>query len=118
MAANKELPREPTVPPRSGFVGTFLLAGCLTMASTAPIGSIASDAVGWSPFDLSPCGSIEPVYNAISITEMAAEKNAATLLSLIRHGAVQPDAIWELKTQALKKSGLLNLCRSEQRLML
>ena len=27
MAANKELPREPTVPPRSGFVGTFLLAG-------------------------------------------------------------------------------------------
>ena len=25
-------------------------------------------------------GSIEPVYNAVSITEMAAEKNAATLL--------------------------------------
>ena len=31
MAAIKELPREPTVPPRSGFVGTFLLAGCLTL---------------------------------------------------------------------------------------
>ena len=29
MAVNKELPREPTVPPRGGFVGTFLLAGCL-----------------------------------------------------------------------------------------
>ena len=29
MAAIKKLPREPTVPPRSGFVGTFLLAGCL-----------------------------------------------------------------------------------------
>ena len=29
MAAIEELPREPTVPPRSGFVGTFLLAGCL-----------------------------------------------------------------------------------------
>ena len=29
MAANKELPREPTAPPRGGFVGTFLLAGCL-----------------------------------------------------------------------------------------
>ena len=27
---NKGLPRESTVPPRSGFVGTFLLAGCLT----------------------------------------------------------------------------------------
>ena len=29
MATIKELPREPTVHPRSGFVGTFLLAGCL-----------------------------------------------------------------------------------------
>jgi len=33
IAVNKELPREPTVPPRSGFVGTFLLAGCLNTAS-------------------------------------------------------------------------------------
>ncbi len=33
MAANKELPREPTVPPRSGFVGTFLLAGCLSSST-------------------------------------------------------------------------------------
>ena len=36
MATNKELPREPTVPPRSGFVGTFLLSGCLMARSSYP----------------------------------------------------------------------------------
>ena len=48
---------------------------------------------------------------AVGLTRYEAEN--AFSLSLVRHGAVQPDAIWELKTQALKKSGLLNLCRSE-----
>ncbi len=48
---------------------------------------------------------------AVGLTRYEAEN--AFSLSLVRHGAVQPDAIWELKTQALKKSGLLSLCRSE-----
>ena len=48
---------------------------------------------------------------AVGLTRNEAEN--AFSLSLVRHGSVQPEAIWELKTQALKKSGLLNLCRSE-----
>ena len=48
---------------------------------------------------------------AVGLTRYEAEN--AFSLSLVRHGAVRPEAIWELKTQALKKSGLLSLCRSE-----
>ena len=48
---------------------------------------------------------------AVGLTRYEAEN--AFSLSLVRHGSVQPEAIWELKTQALKKSGLLSLCRSE-----
>ena len=48
---------------------------------------------------------------AVGLTRYEAEN--AFSLSLVRNGAVQQEAIWELKTQALKKSGLLNLCRSE-----
>ncbi len=63
--------------------------------------------------DEMPTGNmLESVLDAaVGLTRYEAEN--AFSLSLIRHGAVQPDAIWELKTQALKKSGLLNLCRSE-----
>lgn len=39
------------------------------------------------------------------------ETEGAFSLSLVRHGAVQPDTIWELKSQTLKKSGLLQLHR-------
>ena len=42
MAVDKALPREPTAPPRSGFVGTFLLAGCLMMGSCAFLMPVAS----------------------------------------------------------------------------
>ena len=48
---------------------------------------------------------------AVGLTRYEAEN--AFSLSLVRHGSVKPEAIWELKTQALKKSGLLSLCRSE-----
>ena len=63
--------------------------------------------------DEMPTGNmLESVLDAaVGLTRYEAEN--AFSLSLIRHGAVQPDAIWELKTQALKKSGLLSLCRSE-----
>ncbi len=63
--------------------------------------------------DEMPTGNmLESVLDAaVGLTRYEAEN--AFSLSLIRHGAVQPEAIWELKTQALKKSGLLSLCRSE-----
>jgi len=41
------------------------------------------------------------------------EAEAAFSLSLVRHGRVQADAIWELKAGMLKKSGLLSLHRSD-----
>ena len=40
------------------------------------------------------------------------EAENAFSLSLVRHNHVRADSIWELKTQALKKSGLLSLNRS------
>jgi len=40
------------------------------------------------------------------------EAENAFSLSLVRHGQVRAHAIWELKTQSLKKSGLLSLCRT------
>ena len=43
------------------------------------------------------------------------EAEAAFSLSLIRQGAIRPDAIWELKSQSLKKNGLLQLHRGSER---
>ncbi|HJN08224.1 MAG TPA: AAA family ATPase [Pirellulaceae bacterium] len=42
------------------------------------------------------------------------EAEGAFSLSLVRHGRITPDAVWELKTQALKKSGLLTLHRGAE----
>ena len=39
------------------------------------------------------------------------EAEGAFSLSIVRHGNIRPDAIWELKSQTLKKSGLLQLHR-------
>jgi hypothetical protein len=39
------------------------------------------------------------------------EAENAYSLSLVRHGKLVPEAVWDLKTQALKKSGLLTLHR-------
>ena len=39
------------------------------------------------------------------------EAEGAFALSLVRHGRLDPESVWELKTQALKKSGLLTLHR-------
>lgn len=47
---------------------------------------------------------------AAGLTRMEAEN--AFSLSLVRNGAVQTDAIWDLKTSGLKKSGLVELHRS------
>jgi SpoVK/Ycf46/Vps4 family AAA+-type ATPase len=43
------------------------------------------------------------------------EAEGAFSLSLVRHGRLEPDSTWELKTQALKKSGLLTLHRGGER---
>lgn len=40
------------------------------------------------------------------------EAEAAYSLSLVRHARLEPDAVWELKSRALTKSGLLTLHRS------
>src|SRR5262249_54569369 len=37
------------------------------------------------------------------------EVENAYALSLVRHGRLAPDVLWEMKTQALKKSGLVSL---------
>ena len=53
---------------------------------------------------------LETVLDAATgLTRLEAEN--AFSLSLVRHGRITSDVIWELKTQTLKKSGLLQLCR-------
>ncbi len=39
------------------------------------------------------------------------EAEGAFSLSLVRHGTIRPESVWELKSQMLKKSGLLQLHR-------
>jgi len=43
------------------------------------------------------------------------ESEGAFSLSLVRHGTIRPDSIWELKAGMLKKSGLLQLHRGGER---
>ncbi len=49
---------------------------------------------------------------AAGLTRMEAEN--AFSLSLVRHGQVMPDVVWELKTQTLKKAGSLELHRGQE----
>ena len=42
------------------------------------------------------------------------EAEAAFSLSLVRHGRLTPDALWEIKSGMLKKSGLLQLHRGQE----
>jgi hypothetical protein len=57
---------------------------------------------------------LQPVLDAsCGLTRNEAEN--AYSLSLVRHGHLQADTIWELKTQQLKKSGLLTLHRGSER---
>ena len=56
---------------------------------------------------------LETVLDAAAgLTRMEAEN--AFSLSLVRHGCVTPDAVWEMKTQTLKKSGSLELHRGRE----
>jgi ATPase family associated with various cellular activities (AAA) len=67
--------------------------------------SIASE-----PGELPDGEAREAVLDAAAgLTRFEAE--GAYSLSLVRHGRVNPDVLWELKCQTLKKSGLLTLHR-------
>lgn len=57
---------------------------------------------------------LAPVLDATAgLTRFEAE--GAYSLSLVRHGQLRAETIWDLKTQQLKKSGLLSLHRGSER---
>ncbi len=64
------------------------------------------------PGELPADQALQAVLDASAgLTRYEAEN--AFSLSLVRHNQVRADSIWELKTQTLKKSGLLSLSRSQ-----
>ena len=50
--------------------------------------------------------------SAAGLTRLEAEN--AFSLSLVRHGRIEPDAVWELKAGMLKKSGLMRLYHGDE----
>lgn len=79
-------------------------------------GQLAEIASGIATEDAElPEGSeLETVLDAASgLTRHEAEN--AFSLSLVRHSRITPPAVWELKSQMLKKSGLLTLHRGSER---
>jgi len=59
-------------------------------------------------------GQLDAVLDAAAgLTRYEAE--GAFSLSLVRHQAVRPEAVWELKSQMLKKSGLMSLHSGHER---
>ena len=66
--------------------------------------------VATEPGELPEGGDLDAVLDAAAgLTRFEAEN--ACSLSLVRHGRLAPDVLWELKAGALKKSGLLALHR-------
>ena len=66
--------------------------------------------IAMEPGELPEGDELGLVLDAASgLTRMEAEN--AFSLSLVRHGRLAPESLWELKTGALKKSGLLTLHR-------
>jgi hypothetical protein len=64
--------------------------------------------------DLPQGDALDTVLDAAAgLTRFEAE--GAFSLSIVRHGSIRPDTIWELKSQTLKKSGLLQLYRGGER---
>src|SRR5207302_2023622 len=66
--------------------------------------------IATEPGDLPEGEDLGMVLDAAGGVPRVAAENAFSL-SLVRHGKVTPETLWELKTQALKKSGLLTLHR-------
>ena len=71
-------------------------------------GGIVLRALGMVAREGGASGELQTVLDAASgLTRMEAEN--AFSLSLVRNERITADAVWELKTQTLKKSGLLSL---------
>src|SRR3982750_1951519 len=67
-------------------------------------------ALATEPGELPEGDGLEAVLDAAAgLTRMEAEN--ALSLALVRHGRLEPGVLWDLKTAALKKSGLLGLHR-------
>lgn len=70
--------------------------------------------IATEPGELPEGSELETILDAASgLSRFEAE--GAFSLSLVRQGQIAPAAIWELKTQTLKKSGLLTLHRGAER---
>src|SRR5215467_6052131 len=75
---------------------------------------IAREMTSDSPEDMPQGEDLQRVLDAAAgLTRSEAEGSFA--LSLTRHNALRPESIWELKAQALSKSGLCELYRGEPR---
>ena len=80
----------------------------------AQLERIARELTSDSPDDLPQGESLQRVLDAAAgLTRYEAE--GAFALSLTRHNALRPEAVWELKAQALKKNNLLTLHRGGER---
>jgi hypothetical protein len=74
---------------------------------------IARELTSDQPEDIPKGDDLERVLDAAAgLTRYEAE--GAFALSLTRHNTIRPDAIWELKAQALKKNNLLSLHRGQE----
>ncbi len=80
----------------------------------AQLERIARELTSDSPNDLPQGEDLQRILDAASgLTRYEAE--AAFALSLTRHNALRPEAVWELKAAALKKNNLLTLHRGGER---
>jgi hypothetical protein len=78
------------------------------------LASIARELTGDGPDALPEGQAFERVLDAAAgLTRYEAEGSFA--LSLARHDAVRPEAVWEMKAQALRKNNLLTLHRGRER---
>src|SRR5882724_12169200 len=74
---------------------------------------IARELTSDHPGDLPEGNDLQRVLDAAAgLTRYEAE--GAFALSLTRHNAIRPEAIWELKAQALRKNNLLTLHRGAE----
>jgi hypothetical protein len=75
---------------------------------------IARELLSDNPDEMPTGEDLDRVLDAAAgLTRYEAE--GAYALSLTRHGALRPDAVWRLKAQALRKGGLLTLHRGGER---
>lgn len=75
---------------------------------------IARELTTESPDELPKGDDLQRVLDAAAgLTRYEAEGSFA--LAISRHGIIRPDVVWDLKSQAIKKSNLLTLHRGEEK---